>query len=69
MTIVRSLTGGQRRRLDLGSRSSRPELVFLDEPTTGFDPKREGARGRRSRRCCELGKTILLTTHYRRRGR
>jgi ABC-2 type transport system ATP-binding protein len=62
---VRRLSGGQRRRLDLGlALIGDPELIFLDEPTTGFDP---GARRRawetiRSLR--ELGKTILLTTHY-----
>jgi ABC-2 type transport system ATP-binding protein len=64
-TRVRKLSGGQRRRLDLGlALAGDPELVFLDEPTTGFDP---GARRRawetiRSLR--SLGKTILLTTHY-----
>ena len=64
-TRVRRLSGGQRRRLDLGlALIGDPELLFLDEPTTGFDP---GARRRawdtiRSLR--ELGKTILLTTHY-----
>jgi ABC-2 type transport system ATP-binding protein len=62
---VRTLSGGQQRRLDLGlALVGDPELVFLDEPTTGFDP---GARRRawdaiRSLR--ELGKTVLLTTHY-----
>ena len=64
-SLVRKLSGGQRRRLDLGlALVGDPELVFLDEPTTGFDP---GARRRawetiRSLR--SLGKTILLTTHY-----
>jgi ABC-2 type transport system ATP-binding protein len=62
---ARRLSGGQRRRLDLGlALIGDPELIFLDEPTTGFDP---GARRRawetiRSLR--DLGKTILLTTHY-----
>ena len=62
---VRTLSGGQQRRLELGlALVGDPELVFLDEPTTGFDP---GARRRawdtiRSLR--ELGKTVLLTTHY-----
>jgi ABC-2 type transport system ATP-binding protein len=60
-----SLSGGQRRRLDLAlGIAGDPELIFLDEPTTGFDP---GAR-RRSWELIshlrELGKTILLTTHY-----
>ena len=59
------LSGGQRRRLDLAlGIAGDPELIFLDEPTTGFDP---GAR-RRSweliARLREMGKTILLTTHY-----
>ena len=62
---VRTLSGGQKRRMDLGmALIGDPELLFLDEPTTGFDP---GARRRawetiRSLRT--LGKTILLTTHY-----
>jgi ABC-2 type transport system ATP-binding protein len=60
-----SLSGGQRRRLDLAlGIAGDPELIFLDEPTTGFDP---GAR-RRSweliARLRAMGKTILLTTHY-----
>jgi ABC-2 type transport system ATP-binding protein len=62
---VRRLSGGQRRRLDRGlALSGDPELIFLDEPTTGFDP---GARRRAwetIRSLSALGKTILLTTHY-----
>src|ERR687885_2266141 len=62
---VRRLSGGQRRRLDLGlALIGDPELIFLDEPTTGFDP---GARRRAwdtIRSLSSLGKTILLTTHY-----
>ncbi len=64
-TVVRRLSGGQRRRLDFAlALAGDPELIFLDEPTTGFDPE---AR----RRCWgvienlrELGTTIVLTTHY-----
>ena len=64
-TQVRRLSGGQRRRLDLAlALAGDPDLIFLDEPTTGFDPE--------SRRRCwgaienlrALGKTVLLTTHY-----
>ena len=62
---MRRLSGGQRRRLDLAlALAGDPDLIFLDEPTTGFDPE--------SRRRCwaaienlrSLGKTIVLTTHY-----
>jgi len=64
-TRARRLSGGQRRRLDLGlALIGDPELIFLDEPTTGFDP---GARRRAwetIRSLSVLGKTILLTTHY-----
>jgi ABC-2 type transport system ATP-binding protein len=64
-TLVRRLSGGQRRRLDFAlALAGDPDLIFLDEPTTGFDPE---AR----RRCWDaidnlrrLGKTIVLTTHY-----
>ncbi|MGQ0434520.1 MAG: ABC transporter ATP-binding protein [Microthrixaceae bacterium] len=64
-SVVRRLSGGQRRRLDFAlALAGDPDLIFLDEPTTGFDPE---AR----RRCWDaidnlraLGKTILLTTHY-----
>jgi ABC-type multidrug transport system ATPase subunit len=64
-TLVRRLSGGQRRRLDFAlALAGDPDVIFLDEPTTGFDPE---AR----RRCWSavdslrsLGKTIVLTTHY-----
>jgi ABC-2 type transport system ATP-binding protein len=62
---VRSLSGGQRRRLDLGlALVGDPELLFLDEPTTGFDPAARRAAWETIRSLRALGKTILLTTHY-----
>ena len=61
----RTLSGGQRRRLDLGvALVGDPELLFLDEPTTGFDPAARRAAWDTIRSLRELGKTILLTTHY-----
>ena len=64
-TIVRKLSGGQRRRLDFGlALIGDPELIFLDEPTTGFDPAARRAAWGTIRSLRELGKTILLTTHY-----
>jgi ABC-2 type transport system ATP-binding protein len=62
---VRTLSGGQQRRLDLGlALVGDPELVFLDEPTTGFDPGARRTAWQTVRNLRELGKTILLTTHY-----
>jgi ABC-2 type transport system ATP-binding protein len=62
---VRRLSGGQRRRLDLGlALVGDPELIFLDEPTTGFDPRARRQAWETIRSLRELGKTILLTTHY-----
>jgi ABC-2 type transport system ATP-binding protein len=62
---VKSLSGGQSRRLDLGlALVGDPELVFLDEPTTGFDPGARRAAWNTIRSLRSLGKTILLTTHY-----
>jgi ABC-2 type transport system ATP-binding protein len=62
---VRTLSGGQQRRLDLGlALIGDPELVFLDEPTTGFDPGARRAAWETIRNLRTLGKTILLTTHY-----
>src|SRR5207244_5042981 len=62
---VRSLSGGQKRRLDLGlALVGDPELLFLDEPTTGFDPAARRAAWETVRSLRALGKTILLTTHY-----
>jgi ABC-2 type transport system ATP-binding protein len=61
----RTLSGGQRRRLDLGvALVGDPELLFLDEPTTGFDPGARRTAWETIRSLRELGKTILLTTHY-----
>ena len=62
---VRTLSGGQRRRLDLGlGLIGDPEILFLDEPTTGFDPAARRAAWDVIRSLRSLGKTILLTTHY-----
>ena len=62
---VKTLSGGQKRRLDLGvALVGDPELIFLDEPTTGFDPAARRTAWELVRSLRELGKTILLTTHY-----
>jgi ABC-2 type transport system ATP-binding protein len=62
---IKTLSGGQKRRLDLGvALVGDPELVFLDEPTTGFDPAARRAAWEMIRSLRELGKTVLLTTHY-----
>jgi ABC-2 type transport system ATP-binding protein len=62
---TRTLSGGQKRRLDLGvALVGNPELIFLDEPTTGFDPGARRAAWETIRSLRSLGKTILLTTHY-----
>jgi ABC-2 type transport system ATP-binding protein len=62
---VKSLSGGQKRRLDLGvALVGDPDLVFLDEPTTGFDPAARRNAWALIRSLRELGKTVLLTTHY-----
>jgi ABC-2 type transport system ATP-binding protein len=62
---LKSLSGGQRRRADLGvALVGDPDLVFLDEPTTGFDPSARRAAWSMIRSLRSLGKTILLTTHY-----
>ena len=60
-----ALSGGQRRRLDVAvGIVGDPELIFLDEPTTGFDPSARHAAWSTIAGLRELGKTILLTTHY-----
>jgi len=62
---ARRLSGGQRRRLDLAlALIGDPELVFLDEPTTGFDPAARRTAWETIRSLKDLGKTVLLTTHY-----
>jgi ABC-2 type transport system ATP-binding protein len=62
---VKQLSGGQKRRLDLGvALVGDPDLVFLDEPTTGFDPAARRAAWEMIRSLRSLGKTVLLTTHY-----
>jgi ABC-2 type transport system ATP-binding protein len=63
--IVRTLSGGQTRRLDLGlALVGDPDLLFLDEPTTGFDPQARRRAWKSISSLRSLGKTILLTTHY-----
>jgi ABC-2 type transport system ATP-binding protein len=62
---VRRLSGGQQRRLDLGiALVGDPALIFLDEPTTGFDPGARRTAWETIRGLRGLGKTVLLTTHY-----
>ena len=62
---VRTLSGGQLRRLDLAlALVGDPELIFLDEPTTGFDPAARRQAWETIRGLRELGRSILLTTHY-----
>jgi ABC-2 type transport system ATP-binding protein len=64
-TRASDLSGGQRRRLDLAlALVGEPELVFLDEPTTGFDPHARRQAWTTIRSLCGLGKTIFLTTHF-----
>ena len=60
-----SLSGGQQRRLDVGmALVGDPELLFLDEPTTGFDPSARRQAWETIAGLRELGKTVFLTTHY-----
>lgn len=62
---ARSLSGGQRRRLDVAlGIVGNPELLFLDEPTTGFDPEARRAFWHLIKKLRDEGTTILLTTHY-----
>ncbi len=62
---IRSLSGGQRRRLDVAlGIVGNPELVFLDEPTTGFDPEARRAFWELVKDLAKEGASVLLTTHY-----
>ncbi len=64
-TRVRTLSGGQRRRLDVAlALVGNPELLFLDEPTTGFDPSARRGAWEMIAGLAAAGTTILLTTHY-----
>ncbi len=63
--LARRLSGGQARRLDFAlALVGDPEVIFLDEPTTGFDPAARRAAWETVRALADLGKTVLLTTHY-----
>ena len=63
--LIRTLSGGQRRRLDVAlGIIGNPELLFLDEPTTGFDPQARRAFWSLIQQLRSDGTTILLTTHY-----
>jgi ABC-2 type transport system ATP-binding protein len=62
---AKDLSGGQRRRLDLAlALVGDPDLIFLDEPTTGFDPAARRQAWSTIRSLCQLGKTVFLTTHF-----
>jgi len=62
---VVTLSGGQQRRLDVAiALAGDPEMLFLDEPTTGFDPSARHEAWEVVKSLAELGKTVLLTTHY-----
>jgi ABC-2 type transport system ATP-binding protein len=64
-TRVNKLSGGQQRRLDVAvALAGDPELLFLDEPTTGFDPNARRNAWGIVKNLAEIGKTIFLTTHF-----
>ncbi len=65
LSRIKVLSGGQQRRLDLGlALIGNPELIFLDEPTTGFDPSARREAWEVVRDLCAEGRTVVLTTHY-----
>jgi ABC-2 type transport system ATP-binding protein len=62
---IKLLSGGQKRRLDLAlALVGDPDLLFLDEPTTGFDPSARRHAWSTIKQLCALGKTVFLTTHF-----
>ena len=62
---TKTLSGGQRRRVDLAlGLIGDPELLYLDEPTTGFDPSARRQAWEVVAGLCDIGKTVVLTTHY-----
>jgi len=62
---IATLSGGQRRRLDMAlALVGDPDLIFLDEPTSGFDPSARRLAWETIRNLCGLGKTVFLTTHF-----
>jgi ABC-2 type transport system ATP-binding protein len=64
-TRITKLSGGQKRRIDVAiALAGDPDLLFLDEPTTGFDPAARRNAWTLVKNLADLGKTILLTTHY-----
>ena len=63
--VVKRISGGQKRRLDVGiALIGQPDILFLDEPTTGFDPQARRASWEMIHNLTNLGCTVMLTTHY-----
>ena len=63
--VVKRISGGQKRRLDVGiALIGQPDILFLDEPTTGFDPQARRASWEMIHNLTTLGCTVMLTTHY-----
>ena len=64
-SVVKRISGGQKRRLDVGiALIGQPDILFLDEPTTGFDPQARRASWEMIHNLTNLGCTVMLTTHY-----